>query len=280
MSNQPDQIVKESKSSFAYSFSLLAQPKREAMNTIYAFCRRTDDIVDEGNDPEEVRFEKLHKWRIELEKAIYSTSEFPLFNKLAGIIKQFNIPVDPFFQLIVGMEMDLQRKRYPSFDELKLYCYCVASTVGLMCIEIFGYKNKSTKDYAVNLGLALQLTNILRDINKDLERGRIYIPQNDMKKFNYSEKDFKSNTYNENFISLMKYESERADEYFKKATEILAVEDKLAMFPARAMQHIYQKLLKKIVNKNYDVFNNRIRVNNFEKAAISIGVWAKYSLVY
>ena len=280
MADNSKHIAKESNSSFYYSFSLLAKPKRDAMNTVYAFCRKTDDIVDEGNEPEELRYERLRKWRIELEKALYGTSDYQLFNKLAAIIKQFNIPIDPFFELIVGMEMDLQRKRYPSFDELELYCYCVASTVGLICIEIFGYKNKSAKDYAINLGLAMQLTNILRDIKKDSDRGRIYLPQKDMTDFNYSEEDLIERKYNPEFVSLMKYEAARAEEFFKKADQFLDFEDKSSMFPARAMQHIYHKLLTKIENENYDVFNKKIKVGKLEKAAISIGVWAKYSLVY
>lgn len=280
MADNSKQIAKESNSSFYYSFSLLAKPKRDAMNTVYAFCRKTDDIVDEGSEPEELKFERLRKWRIELEKALYGTSDYQLFNKLAAIIKQFNIPIDPFFELIVGMEMDLQRKRYPSFDELKLYCYCVASTVGLICIEIFGYKNKSAKDYAINLGLAMQLTNILRDIKKDSDRGRIYLPQKDMNDFNYSETDLIKRKYNPEFVSLMKYEAARAEEFFKKADQFLDFEDKHSMFPARAMQHIYHKLLTKIEAENYDVFAKKIKVGKLEKAAISLGVWAKYSLVY
>ena len=134
MKDQAKDIAKKSKSSFYYAFSLLPESKRDAMNTVYAFCRRTDDIVDENNEPDEVKYEKLRKWRIELERSFKGESEYTLLNKLAGIIKQFNIPLDPFFDLIRGMEMDLQRKRYLSFDDLSQYCYRVASTVGLMCI--------------------------------------------------------------------------------------------------------------------------------------------------
>jgi phytoene synthase len=203
-----------------------------------------------------------------------------LLNKVATYIKQFNIPLEPFFELIIGMEMDLQRKRYLSFDDLSQYCYRVASTVGLMCIEIFGYKNNSAKDYAVNLGMAMQLTNILRDVGKDSENGRIYLPQHDLKEFNYSEAELFEKKHNENFISLMKHEAERAHNYFDKANKSLDFDDKPSMFPARAMQHIYFKLLQKIENENYDVLNKNIKVNKFEKAGIAVGVWAKYSLVY
>ena len=280
MVDQSKQIAKESNSSFYYAFSLLAKPKRDAMNTVYAFCRKTDDIVDEGDDSEEIKYERLRKWRIELEKALYGRSDSHFFNKLAAIIKQFNIPIDPFFELIAGMEMDLQHKRYRSFEDLVQYCYMVASTVGLMCIEIFGYKNKSAKDYAVNLGLAMQLTNILRDVKKDSEKGRIYLPQNDLVKFNYNERDLFEMKYDPNFVSLMKFESDRAKDFFAKADQALDFDDKPAMFPARAMQHIYSRLLNKLEAEKFDVFSKRIRVGTFEKAAISVGVWAKYGLVY
>lgn len=280
MSDQSKQIAKESKSSFYYAFSLLAPHKRDAMNTVYAFCRKTDDIVDESHEPDDLKYEKLRKWRIEFEKSLRGRSDYPLLNKVAEIIKQFNIPIEHFFELIIGMEMDLQRKRYLSFEDLVEYCYRVASTVGLMCIEIFGYKNKSTKEYAVNLGLAMQLTNIIRDVGKDASFGRIYIPQNDLIKFNYTESELMSKKYNPNFRSLMHFEANRAKYYFDKADQSLYFEDKPAMFPARAMQHIYSRLLKKIERNEYDVLNNQIKVNKLEKAAISIGVWAKYSLVY
>ncbi|MGB8320744.1 MAG: squalene/phytoene synthase family protein [Ignavibacteriaceae bacterium] len=250
------------------------------MNTVYAFCRQTDDIIDEGNEPDEMKFEKLHKWRIEFEKAFNGNSEYLLLNKLANTISKFNIPLDPFFELLKGMEMDLQRKTYLTFDDLVLYCYRVASTVGLMCIEIFGYKNKSAKDFAIDLGIALQLTNILRDIKKDAKNGRVYLPQEDLKRFSYAENDIYLNSYNPNFVNMMKYEVERAKSYFERATNELDLDDKPSMFAARAMQHIYYKLLKKISDADYDVYSNNIRVSNFEKIGISVGVWAKYNLVY
>lgn len=281
MQDESKIIAKESKSSFYYAFTLLEKPKRDAMNTVYAFCRKTDDIVDLGNESDEIKYEKLRKWRIELEKALRSSnSEIQLLNKLVTYIKQFNIPLDPFFELIAGVEMDLQRKRFPTYDDLAQYCYLVASTVGLMCIEIFGYKHSSAKDYAVNLGLAMQLTNILRDVGKDFENGRIYLPQDDMKAFNYSEAELKSKVYNEHFVNLMSYQAERAKVYFQNANDALNFEDKHSMFAARAMQHIYYRLLKRLEAENYDVLNKKIKVGKFEKVAISLGVWAKYRIVY
>ncbi len=280
MSETAKQIAKKSKSSFYYAFNLLPEKQREAMNNVYAFFRKTDDIVDEGFEPDNVKYEKLRKWRLELEHAINGKSSYPLLNKLSKSIQQFNIPLEPFFDLICGMEMDLQQKRYWSFNDLMDYCYKVASTVGLVCIEIFGYKNKSTKDFAINLGLALQMTNIIRDVKKDAAKGRIYLPQEDFLKFNYSENNLLDNIYNPDFVSLMKYEADRARKFFYEATRSLNIEDKPSMFAARAMQHIYNHLLNKIEAANYDVYSKNIEVSKFEKVAISVGVWAKYSLVY
>lgn len=274
------EIAKKSKSSFYYAFNLLPAVQRDAMNTVYAFCRETDDIVDEGTVADDLKFEKLRKWRIELEKSLNGHSEYPLINKLSKTIQHFNIPLEPFFDLLKGMEMDLQQKRYVTFNDLQTYCYRVASTVGLMCIEIFGYRHPSAKDFAVNLGIALQLTNILRDIKKDAEKGRIYLPKEDLEKFNYQESDIFNNTYNENFQKMMQYQVERAREYFNVATASLNREDKKAMFAARAMQHIYYRMLNKIVDADYDVYHNKIKISTVNKVGISLGVWAKYRLVY
>ena len=273
-------IAKTSKSSFYYAFNLLPEEKREAMNTVYAFCRKTDDIIDEGNETDEIKYEKLRKWRVELERAFNGNSDYTLLNKLGRTIHKFNIPYEPFFELLKGMEMDLQNKRYLTFDDLSLYCYRVASTVGLMCIEIFGYKHKSAKEFAINLGIALQLTNILRDIKKDSLKGRIYLPQEDLEKFSYSEEDIFKQKYDQRFVNLMKYEVDRAERFFENATVNLDLDDKKAMFAARAMQHIYKRLLEKIIDAEYNIYQKNIKVSSFEKVGISLGVWAKYRLVY
>lgn len=280
MDAQAKEISKKSKSSFYYAFNLLPEHKREAMTTLYAFCRETDDIVDENDLSSELKYEALHKWKMELEKSFSGESSLSLLNNLAKVIKQFKIPIEPFFDLIKGMEMDVQQSRYPTIDDLTKYCYRVAATVGLMSIEIFGYKNISTRKFAINLGLALQLTNILRDIKKDANIGRIYLPQEDLKKFNYSEEELLANVYNNNFVRLMRFEADRAKDYFAKANKNLDIADKPSMFAARAMQHIYFNLLKKLESKNFNVFAENINVGKAEKAIIAVGVWAKYNLVY
>jgi phytoene synthase len=274
------EIAKKSKSSFYYAFNLLPAEQRDAMNTVYAFCRQTDDIVDEGTTSDDIKHDKLRKWRIELEKSLDGQSDYQLINKLSKTIQNFNIPLEPFYDLIKGMEMDLQKKRYLTFNDLQTYCYNVASTVGLMCIEIFGYRHPSAKDFAINLGIALQLTNILRDVKKDAEKGRIYLPKEDLEKFNYHESDVFNNTYNDNFQRMMEYQVERAREYFNAATACLKREDKKAMFAARAMQHIYSRMLNKIVDADYNVYQNKIKISTAKKIGISLGVWAKYRLVY
>ncbi len=271
---------KNSKSSFYYAFNLLPAIKRDAMNIVYAFCRETDDIVDENNDKLDSKYQKLVKWRTELENAFENKSEYLLLNKFANVSKQFNIPHEHCFELIKGMEMDLIKNRYKNFDELYQYCYRVASTVGLICVEIFGYKHESAKQFAIDLGIALQLTNIIRDVSKDAKENRIYLPLDELERFGYSEEDILKRNYNYNFIELMEFQSSRAKCYFENATRDLDLDDKPSMFAARAMQHIYFKLLEKIVNAKYDVYNKNIKATKFEKVGISLGVWAKYNLVY
>lgn len=277
---QAKEISKKSKSSFYYAFNLLPAPKRDAMTTVYAFCRETDDIVDEGNSSFAEKETVLTNWRRELELAFNDDSHYSLMNRVASTIKQFNIPAEPFFELIKGMEMDLTIRRYQTFEQLKLYCYRVASTVGLMCIEIFGYKHKSAVEFAENLGIALQLTNILRDIKKDAEKDRIYLPMEELKKFGYSEQELMNSVYNDNFIRLMEFQVARALEYFNKATAALNREDKGNMFAARAMQHIYFRILKNIIREKYDIYHKDVNISKVQKVGISLGVWAKYRLVY
>ncbi|MFC2092929.1 phytoene/squalene synthase family protein [Bacteroidota bacterium] len=273
-------ITKESKTNFLYSFSLLPAEKNEAINTIYAFCRKTDDIVDDESTTIEDRFHKLCLWREEFEKALNGNTEHALLEQVVKIINKFAIPVKPFYDLIEGMEMDLKKSRYKTFEELYDYCYRVAATVGLMSIEIFGYRNESTKEFAVNLGLAMQLTNILRDVKKDTERGRIYIPEEDLIRFGYDENELLDNKCNNLFIELMKFESNRAKKYYKKADDLLSKEDKGLMFPARIMEHIYFNILKKIESMNFNVYNKVAKVSRIRKLLITFGVYSKYRLLY
>lgn len=280
MSTEHIEITQSSKTNFLYSFSLLPKDKFEAINTVYAFCRQTDDIVDNEMDTTELKFKKIREWKNEFEKALKGSSSYALLNQVTKIIRNFNIPVEPFFELIKGMEADLQVSRYKDFNTLYQYCFRAAATVGLMCIEIFGYKTESAKQYAVNLGIALQLTNILRDVKFDALNGRIYLPEEDMKKFGYTEDDLMNFRYNESFVELMKYECKRAREYFEKANDAFAKEDRKQLFPARIMQKIYFNILEKIEKMNYNVFSRKAKVSKLKKLYYTFGVYVKYKLAY
>ncbi len=269
-----DIIEKNKRSNFYYSFLLLPKPKREAINVVYAWCRTADDIVDEEESVKR-KYVRLRIWSREFERAIEGTSRYPLLNKLSQIIQRFNIPLHHFHDLIKGMEMDLLKTRYLTFDELREYCYRAASTVGLICTQIFGYKHEGAKEYAINLGIALQLTNILRDIKVDAMKGRIYLPLEDLARFGYAEEELLSGTYNQRFVSLMKFECERARSFFKMALEHLSEEDKPLFLAAQIMEAIYFRLLQDIERADYNVFAKRIRLVNFTKFLITIEVWWK-----
>ncbi len=272
-------ITKKSRSSFYYSFNLLPKNQRDAIYTVYAFCKKTDDIVDEGNKSVQEKEVLLTKWRHELEKSINGGSSHPLLNKLSITAKHFNIPVNHFSELIKGVEMDLNKNRYSTFDELYTYCYRVASTVGLMCAEIFGYTKDNTKQYAVDLGIALQLTNIMRDVKSDLKRDRIYLPQEDMMRFHYSEDDLRNHVYDERFVGLMRYQSERAQSFYETANIHLAREDKVHFFAARIMEKIYFSILRKIERNNYNIFQDKIRLNRLRQLLIALNVWFSHRVL-
>ena len=273
-------ITRNSKTNFLYSFTLLPRDKYEAISTVYAFCRQTDDIVDNENESIEVKFKKIRKWRDEFEQALNGESGYKSLNQLAHVIRKFNIPVEPFFELIKGMESDLQTSRYKDFESLYQYCFRAAATVGLMCIEIFGYRNENAREYAVNLGIAMQLTNILRDIKTDALNERIYIPQDDLKKFGYTEEDLMNFRYNDSFIELMKFECRRAREFYQKAYECFPLQDRRQVFPARIMEKIYFSILRKIEKMNYNVFEKKAKISNFRKIYYTLGVYVRHRLAW
>jgi phytoene synthase len=261
-------------SSFFYSFTFLPKTQREALKTVYAFCRHTDDIVDNERDAK-TNLERLHQWRNELELSANGGSQYQILNKLNSIARTFAIPVDHFYELLKGVEMDLTKKRYASFNELREYCTLVASSVGLMSLEIFGPRNKQTKEYAVNLGIALQLTNILRDVSIDARYGRIYLPMEDLRRFNYSEDDLFARRYTPEFRALMEFETARAEEYFLLAQQSLPAEDKRAMFAAKIMERIYYHTLLRIKRARFNVFDQTVHLPNYLQLLIAVKYWIK-----
>ncbi|HTP81274.1 MAG TPA: presqualene diphosphate synthase HpnD [Bacteroidota bacterium] len=264
----PD-FAQNRESNFYYSFLILPKPKREAIETIYAFCRYTDDIVDEGGDEKE-KFARLKVWTEELRLSLTGSSRYTVLNKLSTIIQRFNIPLQHFYDLIGGMEMDLNKRRYETFEDLREYCYRAASTVGLICAEVFGYTKEETKQYAINLGIALQLTNILRDLRQDARRGRVYIPQEDLRRFGYTERDLNAGVYDDRFMRLMKFECDRAHDFYRRAKTYLAEEDKPLFSAARTMGNIYYLLLLQIERARYDVFSKRIRLASPVKLLVAM----------
>jgi 15-cis-phytoene synthase len=259
-------------SNFYYSFMLLPSAKRKAIKNIYSFCRILDDIVDndaQGRDP----IAELQHWRDEVESCYQGYPSTVFGEQLLDTIEEFELPRQPFIDLIDGMEMDLEWQSYQTLADLREYCYRVASAVGLICIEIFGYESLRTREYAVNLGLALQLTNILRDLKEDIARGRIYIPIEDLERFGYSEQDLKNNLYNAPFIQLMKHEHARAVSYFERAAASLPEGDRASMFAAEIMGAIYRELLDNIAAVQFDVYRNRISVPKMRRLKIALRIW-------
>lgn len=276
MSDAPaHQLVKKSRSSFYYSFLLLPRPKREAMYAVYALCRSVDDIADDPGDVAE-KAEGLKAWREELDRCYAGQPTLPITKQLRESLNRYPIPKGYFEELIAGVEMDLTINRYATFDDLYTYCYRVASVVGLICIEIFGYSHQSTKGYAVNLGLALQLTNILRDLKTDGRRGRIYIPQEDLERFGYSEDDLLNCRYTPQFFPLMQFEAERALDHFRRAAQNLRPEDWKNMVAAEIMGRTYRETLEAIVQRGYRVFDGRIALSTPRKVQIAVTTWTKH----
>ena len=269
----PDEYCQQkaaaSGSSFYYSFLFLPPDRRRAITALYAFCREVDDVVDECADTQLART-KLGWWALEIGKLFEGNPSHPVTRAMQPHLEAFGISAERLNEIITGMEMDLTKKRYATFGELEAYCYRAASTVGLMCAEVFGYRNQGTKDYAVNLGIALQLTNILRDIKHDAKQGRIYLPIEDLREFGYSEEELLSCTYNERFVALMKFECDRAHQYFRKAKVALAEEDKPLFTAARIMGNIYFLLLRRIERVHYDVFTRRIRLSAAVKMLVAM----------
>jgi 15-cis-phytoene synthase len=267
------QITRRSRSSFYYAFILLPPERRRALHAVYAFCRFIDDIADDESIREPALL--LKRWREELDRVYAGTPTRALSRALADSAQRFNIPRELFEEIIAGVEMDLSRKRYQSWQELEPYCYRVASALGLICIEIFGYRNPSAKSYAENLGLALQLTNILRDVREDAERGRIYIPLEDLERFQVREEEILGAAYTPNFVSLMDFEARRAQELYAKAQNALAPEDRATLLTAEAMRLIYAALLERIIKSNYRVLDRRHSLSAPHKLYLVGRAWAE-----
>ena len=274
----PDQYCQEraagSGSSFYYSFLFLEPRRRQAITALYAFCREVDDVVDECPDAGLART-KLDWWRGEVAALYVGRPSHPVTQALARSLKEFHLPQEQLLEIIDGMEMDLDQVRYADFKALHLYCYRVASVVGLLAAEIFGYGERQTLKYAHDLGLAFQLTNIIRDVGEDARRGRIYLPQDELARFAVSEADLPQANYSDNFRQLMAFQVERARATYAQAFAQLPAADRKAQRAGLVMAAIYQATLDEIERDSYRVLDQRISLPPLRKLWLAGKTWIR-----
>ncbi|MFL6521815.1 MAG: phytoene/squalene synthase family protein [Chthoniobacterales bacterium] len=257
-------ITRDSKSNLALAFVALGRERRNDITVFYAFCRVIDDIADSSEATPEQKAKELHEWRKWIRESVPGEPE--LARDVRGLYAKYPITPPMLDEIIDGVEMDLRNVRYQTFEELRLYCYRVASAVGLVSIEIFGYRNSACRDYAIQLGLALQMTNIIRDVGKDLNNARIYLPLEDLARFDYAESDLRARRYNDAFVRLMEFESQRAEEFFSRAAALLPREDRRSMVAAEIMASVYHALLRRMKTDRFRVFDKEYRLSKIEKS--------------
>jgi 15-cis-phytoene synthase len=260
-------ITRKSASDLALAFVLLPKEKREGMSALYAFCREVDDVADEESVPVAQRRDQLAAWRADIRRACNGEApQFPVNRELQPFIRRHKLRFELFDELLKGVEADLDVKRYADYAELEQYCYRVASVVGLLSIEIFGYKEAATRDYAVHLGKALQLTNILRDVRSDAERGRIYLPLSELSRFQVTPEEILRLEYSPRFRDLAASVGGRARYFYQQARITLPAVDRRAMVAAELMGSVYWRLLRKLERRQFDVFGPKpTRLNKGQK---------------
>jgi len=260
-------ITKASKSNLALAFVALPPERRRDITAFYAFCRLVDDIADDPTLPVVEKRRRIRLWRESLVDTF--AGEPPIAASIREIIRKYMIQPTLFGEICDGVEMDLVPRRYDTFEDLEAYCYRVAGAVGLVSIEIFGYRNGGCKQYAIDLGIALQLTNILRDIREDWENGgRIYLPLEDLARFQYTAEDLAARVHDDRFLRLMNFEADRATAFYNRATAFLPPEDRRSMTPARIMAEVYGRILRKMRAEGFRVFEKRYRLGALGKAVI------------
>ena len=263
-------------SSFYYSFLFLPKAKREAITALYAFCREVDDVADECTDINIART-KLAWWRNEIRQLYAGNPQHPVTQALLPAIQTYKMDEEHFLEIIDGMEMDLDQNRYTDFKQLQLYCYRVASVVGLLSVQIFGYNNRNTLKYAHDLGMAFQLTNIIRDIGEDARRGRIYIPQDEIKKAGLSETDILHGHLSLKMQALIDFQIERAERFYDKALTALPQEDQKSQRTGLIMAAIYRTLLREIKRGgSQQVLHARISLTPLRKLWLAWTTWLKF----
>jgi phytoene synthase len=261
-------------SNFYYSFLFLPPEQKNAITSIYAFCREVDDIVDECSDPS-IAEQKLIWWGTEIDRVFNGIPQHPIGTALATAVRQYGLQRVWFDEILQGMAMDLRYHGYETFADLKLYCHCVASTVGMLAATVFGYTNANTLEYAKQLGMAFQLVNIIRDIGEDARRGRIYIPEEYLAEFNIQPTDILKLQIpdNANFHALMSKMTKLARQYYHDAMQSLPAEDRATQLSGLIMANIYFRILDEIENSNFAVLNQKITITPLRKLWIAWRSW-------
>ncbi|MBI3014401.1 MAG: presqualene diphosphate synthase HpnD [Candidatus Tectomicrobia bacterium] len=271
------ELTKRTSKSFYYSFLFLPAEKRRAIYALYAFCRYSDEISDDQGAPEE-RLGRLQEWQRELEHAYEGRPSHPITRALSPQVERFHLPKSYFDELLAGVAMDFTRTRYSTFSDLYQYCYRVASIVGLLCIEVFGYRDPKVRQYAENLGIGFQLTNILRDLKEDSLRGRIYLPLEDLERFSYSEEDLLAHRYTPSFRQLMAFEYDRAKDYYQRARSFLPREERKTLAVSETMRALYSRILEEIARRNFNVFDGRVDFPVLRKLFLATRIWLRLQL--
>ncbi len=273
--HQSRTITRKSASNLALAFVLLPRSKRDGMSALYAFCREIDDVADDESVPVAERRERLSAWRADVERACGTeTPQFAVNRELQPIIRRYRLPFAHFDELLRGVEMDLEIRRYEDHNQLDLYCYRVASVVGLLSIEVFGYQNPACRQYAVHLGKALQLTNILRDVRADAQRGRIYLPLSELAAGRVSPEEILRLEYSARFVEVARNVAARARDFYRLARETLPVVDRRSMVAAELMGTVYWRLLRKLERQQFSVFGPKLtRLNKGQKTLLILRTW-------
>ena len=259
-------ITRQSGSNLALAFVSLGRERRRDITTFYAFCRIIDDIADSPQLSVADKAAGLAAWRGWL--AAPGNGEDALAPEVRALIAKYRLTPAMLEEIIAGVEMDLAQSRYASWEELRVYCYRVASAVGLVSIEIFGYRNPRCQEYAIELGLALQTTNIIRDVGKDMRLGRVYLPQDELARFGYSESDLENGTRNDAFLALMKFQADRSRAFYRTAAALLPPEDRRAMIAAEIMASVYGTLLERMSADGFRVFEKEYRLSRLTKGGL------------
>jgi len=270
-------ITRRSAKNFYYAFLTLPSAQRKAIYVAYAFCRHCDDSVDQVATTEE-KLSALAALQTDLDGAYNGHPDTPVYIALADIAATYDMPHEYFQEVIPGVESDLVKNRYENFEELQRYCYQVASVVGLICLQIFGYKDPLAKEHAIDLGLAMQLTNIARDVQEDLEYGRIYLPQDELAQFGYTEDDLRAGVVNEAFVELMRFQTQRARSYFRSGFKLLPYLSFRSRACPAVLGQLYRKVLEHIEEADYDVLSQRISLSTREKVRVTAQTWLANTL--